>query len=183
MIVDKAVEIARLAHKGQFRKGSKTPYILHPLEAGVISGSLSMKDNQVDEEVVAAALLHDVIEDTNMTYEDLSKDFSEKVLRLIRLQSEDKSRIWQERKEATIESLKNNEDIDFEIVTLSDKLSNLRSIYRDYQVLGNSLWNRFNVKDKEKHKWYYSSIGREIKQLKNTREYKEYEELLTVFDQ
>lgn len=182
MIINKALEIATMAHKDQFRKGSKIPYIIHPMEAGVIGASLSIKGDQVDEEVVAAAILHDVIEDTNLTYEDLSNKFNDKVLRLIRLQSEDKSKVWQERKEATIELLRNNEDMDFEIVTLADKLSNLRAIYRDYQILGDSLWGRFNVKEKEKHKWYYSSIGQNIKQLKDTREYKEYKELLDVFN-
>lgn len=181
-MINQALEIARLAHEGQFRKGSKTPYILHPMEAGVIAASLSMKNNQVDEEVVAAAILHDVIEDTDLSYQDLSKDFNEKVMELIRLQSEDKSKSWQERKEKTIELLANNKDLNFEIVTLADKLSNLRSIYRDYHVLGDDLWQRFNVKEKAKHKWYYTSIAENIKQLKATREYKEYQELLELFN-
>ncbi len=181
-MINKALEFAQTAHKGQFRKGSKIPYIIHPMEAGVIGASLSMKDNQVDEELVAAAILHDIIEDTSLTFEDLFKNFSKRVVELVRLQSEDKSKSWQERKEATIELLKSNRDIGIEIVTLADKLSNLRAIYRDYQVLGESLWERFNVKEKDKHKWYYSSIAREIKQLRETREYKEYMELLTLFD-
>ncbi len=181
MIINKALEIAIKAHKNQYRKASKTPYIIHPMEAGVIAASLSTKNNGIDQEVVAAAILHDVIEDTDLTEQDLLKDFNEKVLGLIRLQSEDKSKTWQERKESTIESLKNNEDMNFEIVTLADKLSNLRSIYRDYQILGDSLWERFNVKEKEKHKWYYSSIADNIKQLKDTREYIEYKELLKLF--
>lgn len=181
-MINKVLELAIMAHKDQFRKGSKIPYIIHPVEAGVIAASLSMKNNQVDEEVVAAAILHDVIEDTDFTYQDLSNKFSEKVLKLIRLQSEDKSKTWQERKESTVELLKNNVDINLEIVTLADKLSNLRAIYRDYQILGDSLWERFNVKEKEKHKWYYSSIAKNIRQIKDTREYKEYKELLELFD-
>lgn len=181
MMINKALEIAMIAHGDQFRKGSKIPYIIHPMEAGVIAASLSMKNNQVDQEVVAAAILHDVIEDTDLTYQDLSNKFNEKVLRLVRLQSEDKSKTWQERKEKTIELLKDNEDINFEVVTLADKLSNLRAIYRDYQILGDSLWERFNVKEKEKHKWYYSSIAKNIKHLKDTREYVEYKELLELF--
>lgn len=181
-MINKALEVAILAHKGQVRKGSKVPYILHCMEAGVIGASLCTKDNNIDEELVAAAILHDVIEDTGLTYEDLSKNFNERVLKLIRLQSEDKSKTWQERKEATIESLRNNQDIEFERVILADKLSNLRAIYRDYQMLGDNLWGRFNIKEKEKHKWYYSSIGKELKHLKATREYREYMELLEVFD-
>lgn len=182
MIINQALELAIKAHEDQFRKGSKIPYIIHPMEAGVIAASLSMKNDQVDQEVVAAAILHDVIEDTDLTYQDLLNKFTEKVVRLVRLQSENKSKVWQERKEGTIELLKNNEDINFEIVTLADKLSNLRAIYRDYQILGDSLWERFNVKEKEKHKWYYSSIAENIKQLTDTREYIEYKELLELFN-
>ena len=66
MTINKALKTASLAHKGQFRKGGKIPYILHPMEAGVIAASLTMKDNKVDEEVIAAAILHDVIEDTDL---------------------------------------------------------------------------------------------------------------------
>lgn len=182
MVIQKALETAMMAHEGQYRKGSKIPYILHPMEAGVIASSLSMKNNQVDEEVVAAAILHDVIEDTDLGYQDLSNKFNEKVIRLVRLQSEDKSKTWKERKERTIELLKENQDIDFEIVTLADKLSNLRAIYRDYQIVGDDLWERFNVNEKSMHKWYYASIVENMKQLKDTKEYQEYNELLKLFN-
>ncbi len=59
---------------------------------------------------------------------------------------------------------------------------NLRSIERDYQTLGDDLWERFNVKEKSKHKWYYSSIIENIKHLKDTKEYKEYKDLLEIFN-
>lgn len=181
-MINQALKTAGLAHNEQFRKGSKIPYILHPMEAGVIAASLSLRDNRVDEEVVAAAILHDVIEDTNLNYQDLSKKFNKRVLDLVKLQSENKSNSWQERKEATIGFLKTNKDLSLEIVILADKLSNLRAIYRDYQVLGEELWQRFNVKEKNRHKWYYSSIAEEIKQLRDTREYQEYKDMLKVFD-
>lgn len=80
MMINKALEIARLAHQGQFRKGSQIPYILHPMEAGVIAASLSSKDKQVDQDLVAAALLHDVIEDTDLSYKDLQGKFNERVI-------------------------------------------------------------------------------------------------------
>lgn len=182
MTINKALEFANLAHGGQFRKGGRVPYILHPMEAGTIAFSLSNKGGFVDEDLIVASILHDVIEDTSMTYEDLSRDFSKRAINLIKLQSEDKSKSWQERKEKTIDLLKSQDSIDFEIVILADKLSNLRAIYRDYQALGDRLWERFNVKDKESHKWYYSSIGDSIKFLKDSREYKEYMELLEVFN-
>ena len=68
-IINKAIQFATEAHKGAIRKGSKLPYILHPLEAGVIVSSMTN-----DENVIAAAILHDVLEDTDVTYEELKKE-------------------------------------------------------------------------------------------------------------
>ena len=69
-IINKAILFATEAHKGTVRKGSKLPYILHPLEAGVIVSSMTN-----DENVIAAAILHDVLEDTDVTYEELKKEY------------------------------------------------------------------------------------------------------------
>ena len=64
------------------------------------------------------------------------------------------------------------------MITLGDKLSNMRAIYRDYQTIGDELWQRFNQKDKNEHYWYYSSIAECISELSNYPVYKEYQELL-----
>ena len=66
-ILNKAVAFAVGAHAGQCRKGTQVPYILHPMEAAVIVGSMT-----ADDEVLAAAVLHDVAEDTDFTVEDMN---------------------------------------------------------------------------------------------------------------
>lgn len=176
-MINKAIQFATVAHSNQTRKGTTIPYILHCLEAGTIAASLTNKDNQVDEDVVAAAILHDTMEDAFVTNETLTELFNENIANLVLSQTEDKTKSWNERKIDTIEFLERNESKDVEIATLADKLSNLRSINKDYQLMGEDLWSKFNAGYKEQ-KWYYTSIGLSLKQVTDTKEYREYVDLL-----
>ena len=78
LILDKAIIFAVNAHRGQFRKGSDTPYILHPMEAAAIVGTMT-----ADDEVLAAAVLHDTVEDTGTTIEQIREQFGERVAALV----------------------------------------------------------------------------------------------------
>ena len=78
---------------------------------------------------------------------------------------------------STLEHLK-NASIETKIVTLGDKLSNIRAIYRDYLELGDRLWDRFNQKDKSEHAWYYSSIADLLSDLNKYPAWKEYKDLV-----
>lgn len=176
-MIHKSINFATAAHSNQTRKGTEVPYILHCLEAGTIAANLSLKDGKIDEEVVAAAILHDTIEDAFVSYETLKEVFTERVAKLVQYQSEDKSKKWLERKQHTIDFLKANESIEVEIAVLADKLSNIRSIYRDYQTMKESLWKKFNADKKWQH-WYYRSIADALSQIRNTDEFKEYEALV-----
>lgn len=166
------------AHCGDFRKGTKIPYIVHPMEAGAIAASITD-----DENVIAAAILHDTLEDTSVTAEDIRKEFGDEVLRLIESDSENKredlppEETWKIRKQETIDFLCNKADVNEKIIAISDKLSNIRAIYRDYQKLGDKLWERFNQKDKNEHAWYYKSFIETLSELKDTAAYEEYYEL------
>ena len=64
------------------------------------------------------------------------------------------------------------------IIALSDELSNIRAIYRDYNKLGDELWNRFNQKDKKEHAWYYGSFIETLAEYKGSAAYEEYCELV-----
>ena len=68
-ILDKAIVFATKAHSGSFRKGTTTPYIVHPMEASAIVAT--MTDDKI---ILAAAVLHDVVEDTDYTIDDIVKD-------------------------------------------------------------------------------------------------------------
>lgn len=178
-IFDKAIIFATNAHSGMFRKGTTTPYIVHPLEAGVIASQTTN-----DEEIIAAAVLHDVIEDTPTTVEQLESEFSPRIARLVCADSEDKradrpaSETWQIRKQETLDYLQ-KASYDEQIIVLADKLSNMRSMHNDYLTIGDRLWNKFNVKDKKMHKWYYSGIAKRLsKKIQETTPYKEYQKLI-----
>ncbi|MGM8212226.1 HD domain-containing protein [Virgibacillus sp. W0430] len=177
-MINKAINFATVAHSNQTRKGTVIPYILHCLEAGTIAANLSMKNGKIDEDVVAAAILHDTIEDTFVSYESLREIFNENIADLVQSQSEDKSKMWLDRKQAMIDFLKANKSIQVEIAVLADKLSNIRSIYRDYQIMQEALWKKFNA-DKNWQYWYYQSIADALSQIRYTAEFKEYKALIT----
>lgn len=165
------------------RKSKKTPFIMHPLEVMAIAGTLTD-----DKDVMAAAVLHDVIEDTDYTQSDLLSVFGEEILKLVLSDTEDKMRdkfpseSWLEREKATLDYLANSTKNE-QIICLSDKLANLRELKRDCDTCGNSVWKKFNQQDKTKHAWYYKGIADRLTELKETWAYKEYEELLKdIFD-
>ena len=178
-MVEKAMIFASKAHEGMFRKGTNIPYIVHPMEAGAIAASITS-----DEEVISAAILHDTLEDTSITEEDIEREFGKEVLRLIQSDSEDKredlppEETWKIRKQETIDYLKNKADKKEKIIAISDKLSNIRAIYRDQEKIGDEFWNRFNQKDKNEHAWYYGSFIETLSELSETAAYREYCEII-----
>ena len=176
--LDQALEFAIKAHEGQFRKGTQIPYILHPMEAAAIVGTLT-----TDDEVIAAAALHDVVEDTDTTVEAIIELFGERIGSFVASESENKREdlpaesTWKIRKQETLDHLK-TAPIEVKMITLGDKLSNIRAIHRDHQAIGDELWQRFNQKDKREHHWYYSSIAQCLTELSRFQAYKEYCELV-----
>ena len=183
-LVNEAVSFAARAHEGQVRKGSGMPYIVHPMEAAAICSTFTD-----DLEVIAAAVLHDVVEDTDVTVEEVRELFGERVAALVAGESEDKregsppAETWRLRKEESIEHLKRAEDPGVRMVCLGDKLSNIRSIQRDYDSLGEEFWQRFNQKDPAQHAWYYRTIADLLKgELGETEAWHEYaHRVRTVF--
>lgn len=170
-MVKKAAAFAERAHKGAVRKGTVIPYITHPLEAAVIVASITG-----DQELIAAALLHDVIEDAGVSRERLEAEFGSRVANLVAAETEDKTKSWKERKSATLEHLK-TASRDEKLVILGDKLSNLRCTARDYFLLGEQIWERFNEKRKEQHGWYYLGVAERLQELRDLAEYQEYVKL------
>ena len=171
-MLNKAIKFATDAHNGATRKGSDTPYILHPLEAAAIVSRLTS-----DQDLMIAAMLHDTIEDTCITYEDIKQEFGERIANLVNHESEDKSKTWHERKSHTLNTLQ-NEPLDVKIVAFGDKLSNIRSMASDYKRIGDKLWDRFNEKNKSNQGWYYRGLLDCFKEFQDTQEYQEYKMLL-----
>ena len=172
-ILDRAINFATGAHAGQFRKSTDIPYILHPLEAATIVGTMT-----TDEEIIAGAVLHDVVEDTDTNIAEIKDLFGERVANLVASESENKrenlaaTSTWKIRKQETLEHLK-SASLDVKMITLGDKLSNIRAINRDYNEIGDELWQRFNQKDKSEHHWYYQGIADCIAELQGYSAYQE----------
>ena len=169
-MIDRAAKFAEQAHKGAHRKGTRIPYIVHPLETALIASMLTN-----DEEILAAALLHDTIEDCEGVDANVLKEmFSARVAGIVSQESEDKSKTWMERKSATIERLK-TAPIEVQMIGLADKLSNMRDIDRDYPVCGEELWNRFRMKDKATIGWYYKGVREALREaFAETEAFTEY---------
>jgi (p)ppGpp synthase/HD superfamily hydrolase len=150
--VFRAVEWAARAHRGQVRKGSGVPYIIHPLGVTRI-----LIEHQGAQEVVVAGLLHDVVEDTEFQLHDIETDFGAEVAILVEAASEpDRDAAWEERKEHTIRYLETAAEQALWGVC-ADKLDNARSLREDQERLGEEIWSRFS-RPKAKQAWYYGGL-------------------------
>jgi len=154
----KAFEYAFVHHKGTTRKGTKIPYIAHPLDVA----SILMKNN-ASEDVIIAGLLHDVIEEENVTLEELKRDFGEKVAQLVDFATEpadlrkrNRKKSWKTRKRHTLDHL-DTATQEEKLLSCADKLSNIRDTINDYRELEDKLWERFNATF-EQQRWYYRSL-------------------------
>lgn len=178
-LVERAIIYATNVHDGMQRKKSTLPYILHPVEVAAIVGSIT-----TNQEVIAAAALHDVVEDTEVKIQEIEKEFGKRVAQLVASETEDKRKelpaesTWKVRKEEALEVLKKTKDMDIKILFLGDKLSNMRSIYSLWKKEGHALWQNFNQKDPVEHKWYYCSILNYTKELSDTLAWQEYNGLV-----
>lgn len=181
-LIDKAIMYATNNHHNVLRKGKKIPYILHPLEAMAIVSTLTD-----DYEIIAAAALHDLIEDTTVKYEDIKREFGKRIADIVINESDNAlegyaTMTWKEKKQKAFEKLKAS-PIECKMVALGDKLSNIRAIYYDYKAVGNKLWERFNVQDPKLHKWRYIELTKCFVELKDTEAYKEFNRLVKeMFD-
>ena len=177
-LVSEAIVFAAKAHDGMRRKKSEAPYILHPMEAAVIVGTMTD-----DQNLIAAAVLHDVVEDADITINEIEIKFGERVRQLVASETEDKradrppTETWRVRKEESLAVLKNTDDLGVLMVWLGDKLANMRAIYRDFKVEGHAMWQRFNQKDPAQQAWYYRSIVELTERISHTSAWLEYKTL------
>ena len=178
-LMDRAIIFATRAHSGTYRKGTKIPYIVHPIEAASIVATMTD-----DPDMIAAAVLHDVVEDTDATVEEIRFFFNEHIAKLVEAESEDKRKdlppqeTWMVRKMETLTFLREEADREAKILALADKLSNMRAVHRDQKTIGDQLWERFNEKSKEKHGWMYRQVAEALYELKDTFAWQEYDRLV-----
>jgi len=177
-LLDRAIVFAVRAHAGTERRGKGFPYIVHPMEAVEIVATMTP-----DQELLAAAALHDTVEDTDVTIEQIRSEFGERVASFVAAESDephqrpDSVENWRVRKQAAIDRLV-HASRDAKIVALGDKLSNMRAIARDYAEQGDRLWDLFHAKDTKDHEWHYRGLADALSELRDTFAYKEFEDLI-----
>ena len=139
-LVEKALTKAIELHKGQVRKGDgKIPYVVHPLEVGIIVARYT-----TSPELVAAAILHDTLEDCEYTADQLEQDFNTEIKELVSILTEDKGQeTWADRKAENIVRLRTNQNAYF--IKAADALANMRSLISALKEDGAKVWDRFNA--------------------------------------
>ena len=179
-LLARAIEFAAVKHAEQKRKGTTYPYIVHVVEALEIVSRMTE-----DEELRAAAVLHDTLEDTETTYDELVREFGQRVADLVKEESENKredrpaEETWRERKTETIRHIR-EAATEVRMIALGDKLANARAMSRDYRVIGEELWQRFNQKNPVYQGWYYGELAKAFaldEQIRESEAYREYVEL------
>ena len=180
-LLDRAIIFAVKAHANTERRGKGFPYIVHPMEAVEIVATIT-----ADQELLAAAALHDTVEDTDTTVEEIRKEFGERIAKLVDAESDtfiagvSDVDSWHMRKQAAIDRL-TNASKDAKIVAMGDKLSNMRAIYRDYREIGDKLWDRFHAPNgKPDHEWHYRGLATALSTLAGTFAYREFASLIDL---
>jgi len=177
-LLDRAIMFALRAHAGTERRGKGFPYIVHPLEAVTIVATMTS-----DQELLAAAALHDTVEDTDVTIDQIRAEFGDRIASLVAADSDipvqnmNAEDSWYVRKQAAIDRIAASSH-DAKIVAMGDKLSNMRAIARDYAMQGDALWNLFRVKNRKDHEWHYRGLAEALRELQDTFAYKEFEQLI-----
>ena len=177
-LLDRAIVFAVRAHAGTERRGKGFPYIVHPMEAVEIVATMTR-----DQELLAAAALHDTVEDTDTTVEQIREEFGDRIASLVASESDivleglPAEDSWHARKQAAIDRLARASH-DAKIVALGDKLSNMRAIARDYAQQGDALWSLFHAKDPKDHEWHYRGLADALRDLEDTFAYQEFVKLI-----
>jgi (p)ppGpp synthase/HD superfamily hydrolase len=163
--LDEAFIYAAQKHAKQRRKGTEIPYLAHLMAVA----SLVLEAGG-DEELAIAALLHDVVEDQGgaPTLEEVRRKFGERVAKIVDECSDtdvEPKPPWEKRKKDYLRRLR-GADADTMLVSVADKLHNVRSILTDHRKIGEKVWDRFKGK-KEGTLWYYDALNIEFKRLPN----------------
>lgn len=180
-LVSEALVFAAKAHDTMRRRSGNAPYILHPMEAAAIVGTMTD-----DQEIIAAAILHDVVEDAGITMEEIEQTFGKRVRTLVGCETESKREdlppedTWLVRKQETLQILKEADDPAVWMLWIGDKLSNMRAFYRTWKVEGEAMWKKFHQSDPAVQAWYYTTIAELTKPLSHTAAWAEYNALTNI---
>ena len=154
------LDFATKAHEGQVRKATGIPMITHPQSVSNI-----LKLNSDNQALVLSGLLHDTVEDTSVTMDDIEFMFGKEVADIVASNTEDKSKTWEERKEHTINKIK-HDGLTEHLLLCADKFDNLYQLNYDILITPDhqKVWSVFK-RGAEQQKWYFTSIANEFNKV------------------
>jgi hypothetical protein len=152
MMEDKAMKFAIASHEGQYRKGGYVPMVSHPIRVAD-----TLKRFGFSVETVIAGFLHDVVEDTDVTLDDIEKEFGAEVRRIVAGNTEDKTKTWLERKQHTIDWIR-EAPLEVRALIVADKLDNLMCLIQDHGDIGEGIWDSFHS-GRPEQAWYFTSVA------------------------
>lgn len=157
--IKRALQFAARKHNGQMRRESEPlPYVTH-----LFSVALLVAEDGANDDVVTAALLHDTLEDTNTTREEIVEAFSEQVALLVEAVSEVKEKdgkklSWKERKTDYLARLE-TADVDAVLVAVADKIDNIESKIEAFEKRGEVLFG-LGAQPRSEYFWYHGEVLR-----------------------
>lgn len=170
-IAKKAFGVAIEKHKTQKTKIKGTPFVIHPIDAGNI-----LISEGCDNNLIAAGFLHDTIEDTSYTLDELKKDFNEDVKNLVEFSTEDMAKSWQQRKEEMISKCKTGRKREL-LLEFADKFSNLKTASNEKEEFGKEVFNNFSGSYEEIKDYYSRMYGIFKERLPNLKNLKLYNKI------
>jgi (p)ppGpp synthase/HD superfamily hydrolase len=174
-LIEKALLLALKAHAGQERKEQPIPYIVHPIEVALILAKQAFSDV-----VIAAALVHDTVEDTPVTLEDVRRELGEEVAALVAPVTHDDSLSWDDKKRAYIESVRAASEA-AKAISVADKMANAESLIAAAREQGASIWTHFN-RGRDKKLWFEHAMLDMLRESWQHPLVDEYAELISAMD-
>ena len=146
-IIEKAAQVAAQAHKEQQRKHDGSPYIAHPIMV-----AMKIMRHGFSDEIVAAALIHDVVEDSDWGIDRVRSEFGDEIAQMVSHLSEDTSLEWELRKEKYTDAIAAAPE-GTKAISVADKIHNAENLIETHGKIGSDIWNNFN-RGKDKKVWF-----------------------------
>lgn len=156
-LVERAMRLATRAHAGQARKESNLPYITHPFMVSLLLAKHGFSDT-----VLAAALTHDVLEDTPVTAAELEAELGPEVLALVQAVSYDESLSWEDQRTKYVADVRAASE-DVKAISIADKIHNAQSFILGYEAQGKDMWKNFN-RGRDKKIWFEEEMVTMLKE-------------------
>lgn len=172
-ILEKAVQLATKAHANQKRKWEEIPFITHPFMIAIRLAKYWFSDN-----ILASALTHDVLEDTNYSVDNFREELGEEVYELVKAVSNDSSLPWEEKKLKYIKTVRNGPEW-AKAIAVADKIHNLEALFMAYENHWQDIWKLFN-KWRDKKIWFEEKVLKMLRETWSHPMIDEFEKLLEI---